>query len=889
MKSALMLSSRFPAPITRTWIGTASLVSAVLIGFSPITGFAQAKKESFAEVFAKMQADRTSTLEVAPGKVKMFDELVASASTGKTNETATLAKRFLDDVSYAEPRQRLFAELLLKIMGGQPGVVGSGNLAATDPQQVQLTREKATAETTLASIRTSRDSLDAQIDQLVKKTTAPETPGKKVGNILRNILSGGTKVNGTPIGELLPDDRKKLEELRASREKLGNDLAAIQGRIQKIADELDGLAKQAGEASANATTALRDEVIVTVEGMNRDGYPQLSQAAASYFTWVRGSDAAVNQANEKALELVKKLPVARNLADPIRETLEVRIRERRPWQAITEFEDTKKRLEELLGQDEELAALVALQLGDKLRTVERMLSDFKAVRESFFKRADVTPRVVEDFERWVKEHPDYPGTEVENDRTELIKLSLKRDLEALDAIVKARPIEAWKRCKEMLDRMDSRTKTIFETRLLAILDQSAGVGLEGLQKRWDENIQKVLSDARLMLSEDAAKKDIRITECKRETQAIRLEAQAWMENPLDAITKSKFQQFALNVDEADQALERWRQDKGFLGGGLLVKLGLPAVLVGGLSIGWFLVGRRKVLGSCDPAIPPPQVTMLRYALLLAADRYQDRSIQSLRFAERDARLLDGFLRESARFDRVEELYGERLDRAAALDLAEELAKDLAARGGGVLLLFYAGHGFTHLGKHCLLCPKARLRDLDEYDHALTVDRLRRVTDAPGVDRQFVIDACRTILRAGERDGLGGYRAEGLRDLAGLPRTASTVGGFSVLASCDEGEQATELESLKHGVFAIAWLEELRRAQREGLELRVDDTLVARLRERVATLANEHGLDRIQRPWRHGNSDPVVLIPGRPTPEPAPPAASVPVGSLPAGPGRIPSG
>ncbi len=254
--------------------------------------------------------------------------------------------------------------------------------------------------------------------------------------------------------------------------------------------------------------------------------------------------------------------------------------------------------------------------------------------------------------------------------------------------------------------------------------------------------------------------------------------------------------------------------------------------------------------------------MLRYALLLAADRYQDRSIQPLKFAERDARLLDGFLRESARFDRVEELFGDRLERSAAVDLAEELAGELSAKGGGVLLLFYAGHGFTHLGKHCLLCPKARLRDLDEYDHALTVDRLRRVTDAPGVERQFVMDACRTVLRGGDRDGVGGYRAEGLRDLAGLPRSAAAVGGFSVLASCDEGEQATELESLKQGVFAVAWLDELRCAHREGFELRVDDALVARLRERVAMLARENGLDRIQRPWRHGNSDPVVLIPGR---------------------------
>ncbi len=253
--------------------------------------------------------------------------------------------------------------------------------------------------------------------------------------------------------------------------------------------------------------------------------------------------------------------------------------------------------------------------------------------------------------------------------------------------------------------------------------------------------------------------------------------------------------------------------------------------------------------------------MPRHALLLAADQYRDPQINRLHYAERDARVQEGFLREVAGFDRVEELYGERLEKTAALDLAEEMAGQLQSEGGGVLLIFYAGHGFTHLGKHCLLCPKARLRDLDEFEQALTVDRLRRVTDRPRVERQLVIDACRTVLRVGDRDGTAGYQAAGLRDFAALPCVPEEAGGFSVLASCDEGEQASEVAALKHGLFAMAWMEELRRAQREGRELRVDDGLVKRLRERVAALAREHGLDRLQRPWWRGNADPVVLIPG----------------------------
>jgi hypothetical protein len=254
--------------------------------------------------------------------------------------------------------------------------------------------------------------------------------------------------------------------------------------------------------------------------------------------------------------------------------------------------------------------------------------------------------------------------------------------------------------------------------------------------------------------------------------------------------------------------------------------------------------------------------MKRYALLLAADRYRDPGIQPLRYAERDARVLEGFLRESASFDRVEEFYGEALTKNAALDAAEHLADELAGAGGGLLLLFYAGHGFTHLNRHCLLTPGARLRDLDEFDHAVTVDRLKRVTARPRVERQLVVDACRSNLRVGERQLTEGYSATGLRNVVGAAPEPQ-AGGWSVLASCDEGEQASEVETLRHGVFAWAWLEELRTAQKHGREVRLDERLVERLRTRVAELGRQYGLDRSQRPWVQSNAIPPLILGGTP--------------------------
>jgi uncharacterized caspase-like protein len=280
--------------------------------------------------------------------------------------------------------------------------------------------------------------------------------------------------------------------------------------------------------------------------------------------------------------------------------------------------------------------------------------------------------------------------------------------------------------------------------------------------------------------------------------------------------------------------------------------------------------------------------MKRYALLLAADRYRDPGIQRLRYAERDARVLEGFLRERARFDHVEEFYGEALTKNAALDAAERLAEELVATGGGLLLMFYAGHGFTHQNRHCLLTPGAGLRDLDDFDHAVTVDKLKRVTARPRVERQLVVDACRSNLRVGERQMTEGYSATGLRNVVGAAPEPQ-AGGWSVLASCDEGEQASEVETLRHGVFAWAWLEELRTAQRDGREVRLDERLVERLRTRVAEVGRQHGLDRSQRPWVQSNAIPPVILggtpgairpavsPALPTAEPAP--APAPGGSV----------
>lgn len=167
--------------------------------------------------------------------------------------------------------------------------------------------------------------------------------------------------------------------------------------------------------------------------------------------------------------------------------------------------------------------------------------------------------------------------------------------------------------------------------------------------------------------------------------------------------------------------------------------------------------------------------MKRHALLMAASVFADPEINDLHFAEQDANVLAGVLHESGGFEVVKTLTGPALRKDVALDTARDFARQLAAAGGGLLELFYAGHGYRHRGKDLFLCPEARLADLDEFDHALSTERLKTVTAQPGVERLLVSDSCRTHLRAGRDAGPASFEL-GLRNLVSAADPQTRVGG-----------------------------------------------------------------------------------------------------------------
>ena len=247
--------------------------------------------------------------------------------------------------------------------------------------------------------------------------------------------------------------------------------------------------------------------------------------------------------------------------------------------------------------------------------------------------------------------------------------------------------------------------------------------------------------------------------------------------------------------------------------------------------------------------------MKRAILCVGVNRYVEPGINDLDYAEADATEVYGFFQHRARYDAA--LHLAAPDPGEVLDSAREMVAKLAP--GDLFVFFFSGHGYEFLGRHLLLCPKARLNRLQFFQETVPVDLLKEETQKAGVDRVFVLDACRKDLRK-DKGGPSGFRgAQGLRDIVAAPVDVLAGGAFTLLCACDEGEQAREMPELKRGLFTCALLEEMKVADHAQTELRLDDKWEQQLHARMGQLAALHGMPSNQRPWiKRSGGVPVLL-------------------------------
>ncbi|MBM3880504.1 MAG: hypothetical protein FJ387_12445, partial [Verrucomicrobia bacterium] len=150
----------------------------------------------------------------------------------------------------------------------------------------------------------------------------------------------------------------------------------------------------------------------------------------------------------------------------------------------------------------------------------------------------------------------------------------------------------------------------------------------------------------------------------------------------------------------------------------------------------------------------------------------------------------------------------------------------------------------------------------------------------GVQRVFVLDACRNDLEPGREAAGAGLQGEQLlRDVVCAP-TPKASASLALICSCGEGRKALEAPQLGQGLFSRALLDELEAALDTEAELTCGEVLQQHLRERMGRLAAQCGLAADQRPWVQLSDQAPVLIPGRwattprpVTPPPVPPASN----------------
>lgn len=251
----------------------------------------------------------------------------------------------------------------------------------------------------------------------------------------------------------------------------------------------------------------------------------------------------------------------------------------------------------------------------------------------------------------------------------------------------------------------------------------------------------------------------------------------------------------------------------------------------------------------------------RAALIVGVDHYADPEIRDLTCAEKDCVELQGLLHHRAGFEPVKWLYGDNVTSEKLLDTASTMARELGP--GGLLFFYFAGHAVEHGGHHLLLCPQARYARLAFMQQAVAVDLLRRETEQAGLNRVFVLDACRSDLLSTRGVGAQGLTGEQvLRDVVAHPEQVSKAqtGSLAVLCSCAEGQQAGELVASGHGLFTKALLDEINDSIKSGSELAADDRMEKAVIDRMGALARRSGLHTTQRPWIVRSGSPPVIIP-----------------------------
>lgn len=254
-----------------------------------------------------------------------------------------------------------------------------------------------------------------------------------------------------------------------------------------------------------------------------------------------------------------------------------------------------------------------------------------------------------------------------------------------------------------------------------------------------------------------------------------------------------------------------------------------------VAVGWALVAGS--LWGQAPSVPAAG-TERRVALVIGNDQYQ--TVPKLERAVADARAMGAELRRMG----FEVMQYANLDRRRMNQAVGELVEKVS--GGGVGILFYAGHGVQVSGSNFLLPVDVQLSRADDLaDEAIDMGRvMERLSTAKAKFTLMIIDACRDnpFPRVAGRS-IGGSR--GLT----IP---SAPDGLMVVYSAGVNEQAldklSDVDRDPNGLFTREFIKQLREPG-----VRVDD-MVRRVRSSVREQAARVGHSQNPAIYDQSNGD-----------------------------------
>jgi len=253
------------------------------------------------------------------------------------------------------------------------------------------------------------------------------------------------------------------------------------------------------------------------------------------------------------------------------------------------------------------------------------------------------------------------------------------------------------------------------------------------------------------------------------------------------------------------------------------------------------------------------------AITIGINQYRYYPERPLRFAERDAALMETFLNEIpfqqvSRFSDTSPTLNDRTTTPDRTNLLLALAaiEQQSLNPDDSLWFFFSGHGASLGNRDYLLPADGNPRLLD--DTAIPIDRIiRALRRSNAGNLMLILDMCRNEVPS---KAIGNQTAT-------LAREASII----TLFSCQPGQQSYELPHLQQGAFTYALLEALRgdcHPQRSHAK-----DLSRYLRQRLPQLTEKFGPQTpwlIAEPYEKGTQ--ILLPPAAAVPDPDRPAVNL---------------